>query len=80
MKRIRVRYPNGYEIEYGENVANILLKRGSVKQVRVSQTEREDSGPDRMEKLFKTADGLGIKEADRMTEKELIKAIKQAKK
>ncbi len=80
MKRIRVRYPNGYEIEYGENVANILLKRGSVKQVRVSQTEKKDPGLDRRKELLKVAAEFGIKEADRMTEKKLINAIKQAKK
>jgi hypothetical protein len=51
MKRITVKYPNGFEAEYNEDVANILIKRGSVELVKKSpgwnkkaKKEEDESG------------------------------------
>jgi hypothetical protein len=36
MKKITVKYPNGFETEYNEDVAKILIDRGSVELVKKS--------------------------------------------
>jgi hypothetical protein len=51
MKRITVRYSNGFETEYNEDVANILIARGSVELVKKSpgrnkKAEEPEGGPD----------------------------------
>jgi len=41
MQRIRVRYPNGFEAEYNEDVANKLLRKRAVERVREPIQEEE---------------------------------------
>lgn len=49
MKRIRVRYPNGFETEYNEDVANILIKRGSVEAVKPSRKKKTEEDKEEKE-------------------------------
>jgi hypothetical protein len=51
MKRITVKYPGGFETEYNEDVAKILIDRGSVELVKKSpgrnkKAEEPEGEPD----------------------------------
>lgn len=41
MQRIKVRYPNGFEAEYNEDVANKLLRKRAVERVKELVQEDE---------------------------------------
>ena len=81
-KFVRVRHltgPNaGFERTVKEPIAKIWEKRGQVKIIGDAKAKPKPE-PNKMKELVKVAAELGIKRADRMKEKELIKAIEAAR-